>query len=95
MNSFMQFFLPLCTAVLNYMIMYCFLNSQSSLTGESGTTEKTSDIREDNSTPLLDLKNICFMVCIITTVLSFTSVLFVYVERSIFSTSLMLLEFSY
>ncbi|KAH7520496.1 hypothetical protein FEM48_Zijuj08G0150000 [Ziziphus jujuba var. spinosa] len=35
--------------------------SQSSLTGESGTTEKTSDIREDASTPLLDLKNICFM----------------------------------
>ncbi|XP_059640557.1 uncharacterized protein LOC132282788 [Cornus florida] len=35
--------------------------SQSSLTGESGTTEKTADIREDQSTPLLDLKNICFM----------------------------------
>ncbi|KAA8530802.1 hypothetical protein F0562_005574 [Nyssa sinensis] len=35
--------------------------SQSSLTGESGTTEKTADIREDQSTPLLELKNICFM----------------------------------
>ncbi|KAI5324733.1 hypothetical protein L3X38_033806 [Prunus dulcis] len=35
--------------------------SQSSLTGESWTTEKTADIREDQSTPLLDLKNICFM----------------------------------
>lgn len=35
--------------------------SQSSLTGEFGTTEKTADIREDQSTPLLDLKNICFM----------------------------------
>ncbi|KAK9284218.1 hypothetical protein L1049_023387 [Liquidambar formosana] len=35
--------------------------SQSSLTGESGTTDKTADIREDQSTPLLDLKNICFM----------------------------------
>uniref|UniRef100_A0A5B6ZLZ4 Magnesium-transporting ATPase, P-type 1 n=1 Tax=Davidia involucrata TaxID=16924 RepID=A0A5B6ZLZ4_DAVIN len=35
--------------------------SQSSLTGESGTTEKTADIREDQSTPLLDLRNICFM----------------------------------
>ncbi|XP_028108403.1 uncharacterized protein LOC114307209 isoform X1 [Camellia sinensis] len=31
--------------------------SQSSLTGEFGTT----DIREDQSTPLLDLKNICLM----------------------------------
>ncbi|KAL6959439.1 hypothetical protein U1Q18_039590, partial [Sarracenia purpurea var. burkii] len=35
--------------------------SQSSLTGEFGTTEKTADISEDQSTPLLDLKNICFM----------------------------------
>ncbi|KAL7254991.1 hypothetical protein ACSBR1_009201 [Camellia fascicularis] len=35
--------------------------SQSSLTGEFGTTEKTADIREDQSTPLLDLKNICLM----------------------------------
>ncbi|CAM8996121.1 unnamed protein product [Rhodiola kirilowii] len=35
--------------------------SQSSLTGESGVTEKTADIREDRRTPLLDLKNICFM----------------------------------
>ncbi|XP_030922796.1 uncharacterized protein LOC115949648 [Quercus lobata] len=35
--------------------------SQSSLTGESMTTEKTADIREDQSTPLLDLRNICFM----------------------------------
>ncbi|KAK6923381.1 Cation-transporting P-type ATPase, N-terminal [Dillenia turbinata] len=35
--------------------------SQSSLTGESGTTEKVADIREDSNTPLLDLKNICFM----------------------------------
>ncbi|XAR73449.1 Magnesium-importing ATPase [Bertholletia excelsa] len=35
--------------------------NQSSLTGEFGTTEKTADIREDQSTPLLDLKNICFM----------------------------------
>ncbi|XP_057491005.1 uncharacterized protein LOC130776814 [Actinidia eriantha] len=35
--------------------------SQSSLTGEFGTTDKTADIREDQSTPLLDLKNICFM----------------------------------
>ncbi|MED6157941.1 hypothetical protein PIB30_028224 [Stylosanthes scabra] len=34
--------------------------SQASLTGESWTTEKTADIREDQSTPLLDLKNICF-----------------------------------
>lgn len=38
------------------------LNSQASLTGESWTTDKTADIREDLSTPLLDLKNICFMV---------------------------------
>lgn len=35
--------------------------SQSSLTGEFGTTEKTADIREDQSTPLLELRNICFM----------------------------------
>ncbi|XP_057420541.1 uncharacterized protein LOC130714637 isoform X2 [Lotus japonicus] len=35
--------------------------SQASLTGESWTTEKTADVREDHSTPLLDLKNICFM----------------------------------
>ncbi|XVE86833.1 hypothetical protein DITRI_Ditri18aG0066700 [Diplodiscus trichospermus] len=35
--------------------------SQSSLTGESWTTEKTTDVREDRSTPLLELKNICFM----------------------------------
>lgn len=47
---------------LNHMITSCFLNSQSSLTGESMATEKTADIREDQSTPLLELKNICFMV---------------------------------
>ncbi|KAJ7945442.1 Calcium-transporting atpase 2, plasma membrane-type [Quillaja saponaria] len=35
--------------------------SQSSLTGESWTTEKTADIREAYNTPLLDLKNICYM----------------------------------
>ncbi|PKI46770.1 hypothetical protein CRG98_032842 [Punica granatum] len=35
--------------------------SQASLTGESVTTEKTADIQEDDSTPLLDLRNICFM----------------------------------
>ncbi|XP_038692776.1 magnesium-transporting ATPase, P-type 1-like isoform X2 [Tripterygium wilfordii] len=35
--------------------------SQSSLTGESGITEKTADVNEDQSTPLLELKNICFM----------------------------------
>ncbi|KAJ0097028.1 hypothetical protein Patl1_28267 [Pistacia atlantica] len=35
--------------------------SQSSLTGESAITDKTADIREDQSTPLLDLRNICFM----------------------------------
>ncbi|WVZ23028.1 hypothetical protein V8G54_001572 [Vigna mungo] len=35
--------------------------SQASLTGESWTTDKASDIREDYNTPLLDLKNICFM----------------------------------
>ncbi|KAK9935444.1 hypothetical protein M0R45_022547 [Rubus argutus] len=35
--------------------------SQASLTGESWTTEKIADIREDQSTPLLDLRNICFM----------------------------------
>ncbi|PRQ48569.1 putative magnesium-importing ATPase [Rosa chinensis] len=35
--------------------------SQASLTGESWTTEKTADIRENQSTPLLDLRNICFM----------------------------------
>lgn len=28
-------------------------------------TEKTADVREDQDTPLLDLKNICFMVGII------------------------------
>ncbi|KAL2343095.1 hypothetical protein Fmac_004380 [Flemingia macrophylla] len=35
--------------------------SQASLTGESSTADKAADIREDHSTPLLDLKNICFM----------------------------------
>ncbi|KAK2656519.1 hypothetical protein Ddye_009571 [Dipteronia dyeriana] len=35
--------------------------SQSSLTGESWTAEKSADMREDRSTPLLELKNICFM----------------------------------
>ncbi|PON47352.1 P-type ATPase, subfamily IIA, SERCA-type [Trema orientale] len=35
--------------------------SQASLTGESWATEKTADIKEGRSTPLLDLKNICFM----------------------------------
>ncbi|XP_028752333.1 uncharacterized protein LOC114712050 [Neltuma alba] len=35
--------------------------SQSSLTGESWTTDKTADVRESLSTPLLELKNICFM----------------------------------
>ncbi|KAE8675663.1 magnesium-transporting ATPase, P-type 1-like isoform X2 [Hibiscus syriacus] len=34
---------------------------QSSLTGESWPTEKTADVREDGSNPLLELKNICFM----------------------------------
>ena len=33
------------------------------------TTEKTADIREDQSTPLLDLRNICFMVGILITVI--------------------------
>ncbi|OMO56172.1 Cation-transporting P-type ATPase [Corchorus capsularis] len=35
--------------------------SQSSLTGEYWATEKTADVREDRSTPLLELRNICFM----------------------------------
>ncbi|MQL96583.1 hypothetical protein Taro_029263, partial [Colocasia esculenta] len=35
--------------------------SQSSLTGESRIIEKTSDSREKRSTPLLELRNICFM----------------------------------
>ncbi|XP_054805949.1 uncharacterized protein LOC129308679 [Prosopis cineraria] len=35
--------------------------SQASLTGESWATDKTADVRESLSTPLLDLKNICFM----------------------------------
>ncbi|KAI3434184.1 Magnesium-transporting ATPase [Psidium guajava] len=35
--------------------------SQSSLTGESVTADKIADIRENQSTPLLDLRNICFM----------------------------------
>ncbi|XP_030527561.1 magnesium-transporting ATPase, P-type 1-like isoform X2 [Rhodamnia argentea] len=35
--------------------------SQSSLTGESVTADKIADIRENRSTPLLDLRNICFM----------------------------------
>ncbi|KAJ8769565.1 hypothetical protein K2173_005168 [Erythroxylum novogranatense] len=35
--------------------------SQSSLTGESWATEKTADVKEGRSTPLLELKNICFM----------------------------------
>eukprot|EP00262_Sarcandra_glabra_P018033 TRINITY_DN6373_c0_g1_i1.p1 TRINITY_DN6373_c0_g1~~TRINITY_DN6373_c0_g1_i1.p1 ORF type:complete len:262 (+),score=29.90 TRINITY_DN6373_c0_g1_i1:23-787(+) len=35
--------------------------SQSSLTGESGTMEKIADIKEDPTTPVLDLRNICYM----------------------------------
>ncbi|GAB2226111.1 hypothetical protein Droror1_Dr00021902 [Drosera rotundifolia] len=35
--------------------------SQSSLTGESAMVDKAADVREDRSTPLLELKNICFM----------------------------------
>ncbi|XP_058096954.1 uncharacterized protein LOC131242378 isoform X2 [Magnolia sinica] len=35
--------------------------SQSSLTGESGTLEKIAEIKEDPRTPLLELRNICFM----------------------------------
>ncbi|KAK2438497.1 plasma membrane ATPase [Trifolium repens] len=35
--------------------------SQASLTGESWATNKTSVVREDHNTPLLDLRNICFM----------------------------------
>ncbi|KAJ4850493.1 hypothetical protein Tsubulata_011955 [Turnera subulata] len=35
--------------------------SQSSLTGESWETDKSADIKEDHSTPLLELRNICFM----------------------------------
>lgn len=38
------------------------MNSQSSLTGESWITEKTADAKENQRTPLLELKNICFMV---------------------------------
>ncbi|XP_068637890.1 uncharacterized protein [Aristolochia californica] len=37
------------------------LVSQSSLTGESGTIEKIADMKESLSTPLLELRNICFM----------------------------------
>ncbi|XP_057818304.2 uncharacterized protein LOC131031261 isoform X2 [Cryptomeria japonica] len=35
--------------------------SQSSLTGESGTVEKFADVIEETTTPLLELRNICFM----------------------------------
>ncbi|KAF5202007.1 Magnesium-transporting ATPase, P-type [Thalictrum thalictroides] len=35
--------------------------SQSSLTGEAGTTKKIAYIQEDQTTPLLELQNICFM----------------------------------
>ncbi|CAN6480078.1 unnamed protein product [Victoria cruziana] len=35
--------------------------SQSSLTGESGTVEKIAEIREGLTTPVLELRNICFM----------------------------------
>ncbi|KAI3997444.1 hypothetical protein MKX01_008051 [Papaver californicum] len=35
--------------------------SQSSLTGKSGTTKKTADIRENRTPPLLELRNVCFM----------------------------------
>lgn len=64
-----HFFIFFLQPILNHMITSCFLNSQSSLTGESMTTEKTADIREDQSTPLLDLRNICFMVGILITVI--------------------------
>ncbi|KAJ7564136.1 hypothetical protein O6H91_02G004100 [Diphasiastrum complanatum] len=37
------------------------LVSQSALTGESIAVEKYADVIEDESTPLLDLKNVCFM----------------------------------
>lgn len=47
---------------MEQMTTFCFLNSQSSLTGESWITEKIADSKEDRSTPLLELKNICFMV---------------------------------
>ena len=39
-----------------------FWVSQSSLTGESGVMEKVAETREVPTTPLLELKNICFMV---------------------------------
>lgn len=58
---------------LNHLIISCFLNSQSSLTGESMTTEKTADVREDQSTPLLELKNICFMVGTIISLVMFVA----------------------
>ncbi|KAG9450742.1 hypothetical protein H6P81_010707 [Aristolochia fimbriata] len=35
--------------------------SQSSLTGESGTIEKIADMKESQATPLLELRNMCFM----------------------------------
>ncbi|GLJ39413.1 hypothetical protein SUGI_0804980 [Cryptomeria japonica] len=35
--------------------------SQSSLTGESGIVEKLADVIEEPTTPLLELRNICFM----------------------------------
>ncbi|KAL5982322.1 hypothetical protein ACLOJK_016393 [Asimina triloba] len=35
--------------------------SQSSLTGESGTLEKIADVKVELTTPLLELRNICFM----------------------------------
>lgn len=52
------------TSLGNMTFVY-FLNSQSSLTGESGMTEKVADINEESNTSLLDLKNICFMVSIL------------------------------
>ncbi|CAK9159131.1 unnamed protein product [Ilex paraguariensis] len=61
-TSFILFFPSDPEPIIEHVITTCFLNSQSSVTGESGTSEKMADIREDQSTPLLDLKNICFMV---------------------------------
>lgn len=55
---------PTLLLVTNFVKLTRFHDgdSQSSLTGESGTAEKTVDVKEGPSTPLLELRNICFMV---------------------------------
>lgn len=56
-------FMPILQMIsMNTIDNFISCCSQSSLTGESGIVEKLADVIEEPTTPLLELRNICFMV---------------------------------